>query len=109
MKRRIFILVLVAALVLALCGCGGTAGEIANSVMNAAMKELQNQVTQLLERNKLEVVEVKTAVGQINEDGGKYYSTVCNGNMREYEAVLNRLGIIPFNKLCTVLKESFLV
>lgn len=72
MKRRILSLILAAALMLSLCGCGGTVGDIADSVKDAAMKELQNQVTQLLERNKLEVVELKTAVGQLNDNGGKY-------------------------------------
>ena len=72
MKHRILSLILAAALMLSLCGCGGTVGDIADSVKDAAMKELQNQVTQLLERNKLEVVELKTAVGQLNDNGGKY-------------------------------------
>ena len=72
MKRKFLALILAAAMVLSLCGCSGTAGEIADSVMDAAMKELKNQVTQLLEKNKLEVVEVKTAFGKLNDDGGKF-------------------------------------
>ncbi len=72
MKRRFFSLLLAALMLLALCGCGGTAGEIADSVMDAAMKELKNQVTALLEKNKLEVVEIKTAFGQLNDEGSKY-------------------------------------
>ena len=72
MKRKLLALFLAVLMTLSLCGCGDTVGEIAGSVMNAAMKELQNQVTQLLEKNKLEVVEVKTAFGQLNDDGGKY-------------------------------------
>ena len=72
MKRRLLALFLAVLMTLSLCGCGGTAGQIADSVMDAAMKELKNQVTQLLEKNKLEVVEVKTAFGQLNDDGGKY-------------------------------------
>ncbi len=72
MKRKFLSLILAAALVLSLCGCGETAGQIAGSVMDAAMNELKNQMVQLLEKNKLEVVEVKTAFGQLNDDGGKY-------------------------------------
>ena len=72
MKRRLLSLFLAVLMTLSLCGCGGTAGQIADSVMDAAMKELKNQVTQLLEKNKLEVVEVKTAFGHLNDDGGKY-------------------------------------
>ncbi len=71
-KRKLFSLILAAAMVLSLCGCGETAGQIADSVMNAAMTELKNQMTQLLEENKLEVVEVKTAFGKLNDEGSKY-------------------------------------
>ena len=72
MKRRFLALLLAAMMMLSLCGCGETAGEIADSVMDAAMKELKNQVTALLEKNKLEVVELKTAFGQLNDEGSKY-------------------------------------
>ena len=72
MKRRFFVLFLCAVLALSLWGCSGKAGEIAGSVKDAAMQELKNQVRQLLEENKLEVVEMKTAFGQLNDNGGKY-------------------------------------
>ena len=72
MKRKVLSLILAAALMLSLCGCNGTVGQIADSVMDAAMKELKNQVVQLLEKNKLEVVEVKTTFGQLNDSGSKY-------------------------------------
>lgn len=71
MKRKILSLLLAVVMTLALCGCGGTAGQIADSVMDAAMKELKNQVTALLEKNKLEVVELKTAFGKLNDDGSE--------------------------------------
>ena len=69
--RRMISLILAAALCFSLCGCGGTVGEIAGNVMDAAMRELKNQVQQLLEKNKLEVVEMKTAFGKLNDEGGK--------------------------------------
>ena len=72
MKRRIFALFLSAVMMLSLCGCGGTAGQIADSVMDAAMTELKNQVQQLLEANKLEVVEMKTAFGKLNDSGSNF-------------------------------------
>ncbi len=72
MKRKVLSLFLAAAMLLTLCGCGGTVGEIADSVMDAAMKELKNQVARVLEENKLEVTEIKTAFGKLNDDGGKY-------------------------------------
>ncbi len=71
MKRQVISLFLICAMLLCLCGCGGKVGQIASSVMDAAMQELKNQVSQVLEENKLEVVELKTAFGQLN-DQSKY-------------------------------------
>ena len=72
MKRRFFAIFLAVMMMLSLCGCGETAGKIADSVIDAAVAELKNQVKSLLEQNKLEVVEIKTAFGKLNDDGGKY-------------------------------------
>lgn len=72
MKHRILSLLLAACLVLGLCACGGTVGDIAGSVVNAAKTELENQVKRVLEENKLNVVELKTAFGQLNDEGPKY-------------------------------------
>lgn len=72
MKRKLLALFLAVLMTLSLCGCGETAGQIADSVLDAAMTELKSQVTQLLERNKLEVVEIKTTFGKLNDDGSKY-------------------------------------
>ncbi len=72
MKRKFFCLFLAVIMTLSLCACGETAGKIADSVMDAAMAELKNQVKSLLEQNKLEVVEIKTAFGKLNDNGGKY-------------------------------------
>jgi hypothetical protein len=72
MKRKILCLFLAVLITLSLCGCGETAGQIADSVLDAAVAELKNQVKSLLEQNKLEVVEIKTAFGKLNDDGGKF-------------------------------------
>ncbi len=72
MKRKILCLFLAVLITLSLCGCGETAGQIADSVLDAAMAELKNQVKTLLEQNKLEVVEIKTAFGKLNDDGSKF-------------------------------------
>ena len=72
MKRKFLCLFLAVLMTLSLCACGETAGKIADSVMDAAMTELKNQVKSLLEQNKLEVVEIKTAFGKLNDEGGKY-------------------------------------
>lgn len=72
MKRKIFSLLLIAAMLLSLCGCNDTVSQIADSVVDAAVEELKTQVTRVLEENKLEVVELKTAFGKLNDEGGEY-------------------------------------
>ncbi len=71
MKRKIISLVLACVLLLSMAGCGEM-GQIADSVVEVAMQELKDQVVALLERNKLEVVELKTAFGKLNDEGSKY-------------------------------------
>ena len=57
--KRILALVLAVCLALGVCGCG-TVGDIAQNVANAAMEELKKQVTATLEKNKVDVVEMKS-------------------------------------------------
>lgn len=77
MKRKAVSLLLAAMLVLSLCGCGGTVGEIAGNVANAAMEELEVQVKRVLEENKLKVVELKTVVGQLNDENKYQFFTAA--------------------------------
>ena len=75
MKHKAISLLLALIMVLSLSGCGGTVGEIASNVADAAMKELEVQVKQTLEQNKLKVVEMKTVVGQLNDDSKYQFFT----------------------------------
>ena len=68
--RKIICLILVAVVLLGVAGCGAV-GEIAGSVAEAAMKELENQLKSELEKNKVEIVEMKTAFGKLNDEGGE--------------------------------------
>ena len=77
MKRKVISLILVCVMLLSLCGCGGTVGEIASNVADAAMKELEIQVKKTLEENKLKVVEMKTEVGQLNEKSKYQFFTAA--------------------------------
>ena len=69
MKKRIFALLAAALLMLSLAGCGETVGKIAGNVADAALEELKNQIKLTLEENKLTVVEMETAFGNLNGDG----------------------------------------
>ena len=70
-KICIFLLALVMAMTL-FTGCSDTVGEIAGNVADAAMEELEKQVKSVLEKNKVDVIEMKTVFGKLNDDGGKY-------------------------------------
>jgi len=65
--RKLISVVLVILLVTALTGCA-VVGDIAGNVADAAAKELENQLKATLEKHKVEVVEVKTAFGNLNSN-----------------------------------------
>ena len=70
MKRIVSIIL--CALLVAGCfsGCAAV-NDIAGNVADAAAKELENQLKATLEKHKVEVVEVKTAFGNLNSDQDK--------------------------------------
>ena len=59
MRKWIAFVLAAAMLCSMLAGCG-TVGDIAQNVANAAMEELKNQVAATLEKNKVDVVEMKS-------------------------------------------------
>lgn len=70
MFKKICALILALAMLLALAGCGEVAGEIAGNVADAAKKELENQIRKTFETYKIEILDMKTAVGKLNSDSG---------------------------------------
>ena len=105
MIRKVVSLVLA---VLMLCGifagCNAV-GEIAGNVADAAMKELENQVKATLEKNKVNVVELKTAIGKLNDEGSEMQffcaalvksdtDTVVNGAAEAMGAVFEKSGVL---------------
>lgn len=69
MFKKFTVFILVLCLLLSLVGCG-VAGEIAGNVADAAMKELENQVKATFEKYKVNVIDLKTAVGKLNGTSG---------------------------------------
>ena len=67
MSAILLVLVMVASL---MAGCSAV-GDIAGNVASAAMEELENQVKAVLEKNKVDVVELKTDFGKLNDEGSK--------------------------------------
>ena len=72
--RKIISLFLIFVLTACLfAGCGETANQIASSVAQAAREELEAQLKKTLEENKLEVIEIKTAFGKLNDTAEAQY------------------------------------
>ena len=70
MFKKICALILALAMLLALAGCGEVAGEIAGNVADAAKAELEKQIRKTFETYKIEILDMKTAVGKLNSDSG---------------------------------------
>ena len=76
MKKIIFLL-LTAALLLSLCACSGMVTDIAGNVADAALKELENQIKETVTEYKVDIVEVKSAVGRLNSDSDSDTQFFC--------------------------------
>jgi len=68
--RKLICIFLAVLLVAALAGCS-VAGEIVDKVAQAAVEELKNQLQTAFEQNKIDVLQVKSAVGKLNDEGGQ--------------------------------------
>lgn len=105
MVRKVVSLILAAFMLCGIfAGCNAV-GEIAGNVADAAMKELENQVKATLEKNKVNVVELKTAIGKLNDDGSEMQffcaalvksdtDTVVNGAAEAMGAVFEKSGVL---------------
>ena len=109
MKRSLFALLLIAVIVFSIRGCGKL-GQIFGKVTNAAVKELKNQVQQILEDRQLDVVEIKTAYGKLNDEGSKYQffiaALVRADSESAPQSTANAIGKLFSQAGCTTQSES---
>ena len=70
MMKKVLALILALVMILSLAGCGEVAGDIAGNVADAAMKELEKQVTLTFEKYTVEVIEFKSTGGKISSTSG---------------------------------------
>ena len=68
MKHKMIALLLVLSMLLALSGCGEVMGEIAGNVADVAVRELEAQIKATIEKYKVDVIEMKSAVGKLDND-----------------------------------------
>lgn len=99
MKYRFAALVLIAALLLSLCGCNGVVGEIAGNVADAALKELELQIKETLQEYKVEIVEIKSAVGKLNDESDSTLQFFCGVLVRSNSDALPNSGADALGKL----------
>lgn len=72
MKHKLFALVLALVMLASLfTGCGAV-GEIAGNVADVAKAELEKQVRAVLNEYKVDVIELKTVAGKLNDQEGKF-------------------------------------
>ena len=101
MIRKLISVILVFTLFACLMpACSDTVSEIAGNVADAAMKELENQIKQTLEKNKLEVVEMKTAYGKLN-DGGSENQFFCATLVKSKSTAISQAAADMVGKLVT--------
>ena len=70
MAKKFLALILALLIISTLAGCGEVAGDIAGNVAEAAKKELENQIKQTFETYKIEILDMKSAVGKLNGESG---------------------------------------
>ena len=107
MKKFISLLLAAVLCVTVFAGCSETTGKIASSVAEAARKELEVQVKAALEENKLEVIEIKTAIGKLNDTADNQYfiaalvrtekTDLIEASLKALDMVFNDTGCIPEN------------
>ena len=70
MMKKFMALMLALLIVCSLAGCGEVAGDIAGNVAEAAKKELENQIRETFETYKMEILDMKSAVGKLSGESG---------------------------------------
>ena len=92
MKYRFIAFILTLSLLLALCGCGDVVNDIAGNVANAAMEELEQQIKKTVEEYKVTVVEIKSAVGVLNNTSDSKTQFFCGVLVRSNSDALPQSG-----------------
>ena len=71
MKRKLTALVLIVALVLTFGGCAEFS-QVAGDALASAQQQLEQKIQAALDQYKVDIVELKTAVGKLNDEGSDW-------------------------------------
>lgn len=92
MKYRLTLVLLVAALLMTLCGCNDVVNDIAGNVADAALKELEVQIKNTVKEYKVDIVEIKSAVGKLNAGSDSDKQFFCGVLVRSNSNALPESG-----------------
>lgn len=92
MKLRLIPLILIVSVFLSFGSCSGVVGDIAGNVADAALEELELQIREAVEEYKVEVVEVKSAVGRLNNESDSRMQFFCGVLVRSNSDALPKGG-----------------
>ena len=92
MKLRLIPLILIVSVFLSFGSCRGVVGDIAGNVADAALKELEVQIRKTVEEYKVDVVEVKSAVGRLNNESDSRMQFFCGVLVRSNSDALPKGG-----------------
>ena len=71
MFKKFATILCVLAMLLSFAGCGEVTGEIVGNVAEVAKAELEKQVKATFEKYKIDILDMKTAVGKLNGESGE--------------------------------------
>ena len=99
MKNRFTVLVLILVLLVTLGGCGEIVGDIATNVAGAAAKELEAQIKEAVETYSVDVVEIKSAVGKLDNDIDSNQQFFCGVLVRSNSDALPQAATVTLGKI----------
>ena len=99
MKYKMTVLVLILSFLLSFSGCGEVVGEIAGNVADAAAKELETQIKETVEEYKVEVIEIKSAVGKLDNEVESSQQFFCGVLVRSNSDALPQAATVTLGKI----------
>lgn len=77
MKRMLSLILVLALSACLFAGCSEAVGQIAGNVADAAKEELEKQIKEKFEEYKVDVVELRTAFGKLNDETDSSTQIFC--------------------------------